>query len=69
MIRGRIDLLIPTAGGVALVDYKTDNVAGAALEQRAEGYKQQMRLYAKAIRTVAKAQIVGDASRVSDARD
>jgi ATP-dependent helicase/nuclease subunit A len=53
MVRGRIDLLVPTPAGLAVVDYKTDNVAGASLEQRVQAYSRQMRLYAEAIRNVA----------------
>jgi ATP-dependent helicase/nuclease subunit A len=53
MIRGRIDLLAPTPAGLALVDYKTDQVSGEALQWRAETYVQQMRFYARAIRTIA----------------
>jgi len=53
MIRGRIDLLVPTEWGLALIDYKTDRVSGPELEQRAQGYGRQMQLYAEAIRKVA----------------
>ena len=53
MIRGRIDLLVPTESGLAIVDYKTDRVSEPELEQRAQVYGRQMQLYAEAIRTVA----------------
>jgi ATP-dependent helicase/nuclease subunit A len=59
MIRGRIDLLVPTESGLAIVDYKTDRVSGAELEERAQTYGRQVRLYAEAIRTVAGQNIGG----------
>jgi len=59
MIRGRIDLLVPTPAGATIVDYKTDRVAGPELEMRIEAYSRQMRLYADAIRDVARQQIAG----------
>jgi ATP-dependent helicase/nuclease subunit A len=59
MVRGRIDLLVPTDAGAVIVDYKTDNVSGEALEQRAAAYSRQTRLYARAIRTVAGGRIAG----------
>jgi ATP-dependent helicase/nuclease subunit A len=57
MIRGRIDLLVPTPSGLSIVDYKTDRVSGPELDQRVETYGRQMRLYADAIRTVARREI------------
>jgi ATP-dependent helicase/nuclease subunit A len=53
MIRGRIDLLVPTPSGLSIVDYKTDKVTGLELDQRVETYSRQMRFYADAVRTVA----------------
>jgi len=52
MIRGRIDLLLPTDDGIDLVDYKTDRVTGDRLTERAEFYSGQMKLYAQAIARV-----------------
>jgi ATP-dependent helicase/nuclease subunit A len=57
MVRGRIDLLVPTSQGWLIVDYKTDRVDGAALEERATTYAGQLNIYAKAIR-----QLTGDES-------
>jgi len=59
MIRGRIDLLVPTPKGLIIVDYKTDKVTGPQLEQRVQTYARQMRFYADAIRTVARQEIAG----------
>jgi ATP-dependent helicase/nuclease subunit A len=57
MIRGRIDLLVPTPSGLTIVDYKTDKVSGLEMNPRVETYSRQMRLYAEAIRTVARREI------------
>ncbi len=54
MIRGRMDLLVPTAQGLTIIDYKTDNVTGKELNERAETYSRQMRFYAEAIKKVAR---------------
>jgi ATP-dependent helicase/nuclease subunit A len=59
MVRGRIDLLFPTGGGVAVVDYKTDDVSGPALLSRAETYRGQMRFYRQAIESVAGKKVAG----------
>jgi ATP-dependent helicase/nuclease subunit A len=53
MVRGRIDLLLPLPQGLAIVDYKTDNVSGQWIEQRKESYRAQMQLYRRAIEQVA----------------
>ena len=57
MIRGRIDLLVPTPRGLSIVDYKTDNVGGQEMNERVETYSRQMRFYAQAIKKVAKVPI------------
>jgi ATP-dependent helicase/nuclease subunit A len=57
MVRGRIDLLVPTPDGWMIVDYKTDRVEGDAMEDRAAMYAGQLDIYRKAI-----AQITGSAS-------
>jgi ATP-dependent helicase/nuclease subunit A len=57
MIRGRIDLLVPSPQGLSIIDYKTDNVSGPAMDERVETYSRQMRLYADAIHKVAQVRI------------
>jgi hypothetical protein len=59
MVRGRIDLLVPTDAGLLLVDYKTDNVTGDQLAERTESYKQQMNWYRDALEKIARAKITG----------
>jgi ATP-dependent helicase/nuclease subunit A len=57
MIRGRIDLLLPTPVGLTIIDYKTDKVTGQQLDERANSYSRQMDLYAQALEKVAKQKI------------
>ncbi len=49
MLRGRLDLLIPTPQGLVLIDYKTDNVSADAVGNRVEIYRQQLALYRDAL--------------------
>jgi ATP-dependent helicase/nuclease subunit A len=53
MIRGRIDLLVETAGGVAVVDYKTDRVGAGEVEERAESYRGQIEVYRRSVEDIA----------------
>jgi ATP-dependent exoDNAse (exonuclease V) beta subunit len=57
LLRGRVDLLVPMAGGYCLVDYKTDQVDGLELEARASDYRTQLDLYREALEPVLKVQI------------
>jgi ATP-dependent helicase/nuclease subunit A len=52
MVRGRLDVFVPLAGGGVIVDYKTDGVDAAAVPQRAEEYRGQVDQYRRAMRTV-----------------
>jgi ATP-dependent helicase/nuclease subunit A len=49
MVRGRIDVLIPTAQGGILIDYKTDNISPAAVPFRAQHHDGQLEQYREAI--------------------
>jgi ATP-dependent helicase/nuclease subunit A len=53
MIRGRIDVLVPTKAGLVIVDYKTDRVSREHVESHAETYRSQMQHYREAIETIA----------------
>lgn len=52
MLRGRIDALVPDTDGFAIVDYKTDNVAGPAVATRAEQYRPQVEHYRQAVERI-----------------
>jgi ATP-dependent helicase/nuclease subunit A len=63
MVRGRIDVLVPTARGIILIDYKTDDIPADAVLPRARLYEPQIQQYRQAVeqmtgRPVAAAQIV-----------
>jgi ATP-dependent helicase/nuclease subunit A len=49
MIRGRIDVLIPLADRCVVIDYKTDRIAGEAIDAQVEHHRAQISLYARAL--------------------
>ena len=49
MVRGRIDVMVPTDDGIVLVDYKTDRVTHETIDARAEFYRPQVESYSRAI--------------------
>jgi ATP-dependent helicase/nuclease subunit A len=59
IVRGRLDVLIPTDKGPVLVDYKTDHVWDEKLEQRVAQYRMQLHLYGEALKQVTGRQPVG----------
>jgi ATP-dependent helicase/nuclease subunit A len=53
MVRGRIDLLVPTPTGLIVVDYKTDYApTAAAVDVLAMRYGPQLRMYAQALERI-----------------
>ena len=52
VVRGVIDLLWNTPDGIEIADFKTDVVEGAALLRRIDLYKDQLRIYAEAVRKI-----------------
>ena len=53
IVEGKIDLLFEEPDGWVIVDYKTDNVSGTALEARFQNYRDQGRWYARAMKKAA----------------
>jgi ATP-dependent helicase/nuclease subunit A len=49
VVEGKIDLLFEEEEGWVVVDYKTDQVSGEALEQRFQFYREQGTWYAEAV--------------------
>jgi len=49
LVRGIIDCLLNDDGRWDVIDYKTDRVAGAALDERAGLYRGQLSIYAEAV--------------------
>ncbi len=48
VVQGLIDVVVRTPGGLVIIDFKTDRVSGEALQRRAEAYRGQVELYARA---------------------
>ncbi|MBA7655759.1 ATP-dependent helicase/nuclease subunit A [subsurface metagenome] len=48
VVQGIIDMLIITAGGVVIVDFKTDRIGAGKARERAELYRSQLELYGRA---------------------
>jgi ATP-dependent helicase/nuclease subunit A len=50
LLEGKIDLLFEESDDWVIVDYKTDDVSGEALDQRFQFYRKQGLGYARAVR-------------------
>lgn len=49
LLQGVIDCAVEKNGAYTIIDYKTDHVTGAAVQQRAELYRSQVNAYAEAL--------------------
>jgi len=58
VVQGIIDMLIRTPDGLVVVDFKTDNIAAGQTAERAELYREQLRLYGKAACAILKVEPV-----------
>ena len=54
MVRGRLDVMVPTEDGLVLVDYKTDRVTRETMEARAEFYRPQVESYSRAVEAIVR---------------
>jgi ATP-dependent helicase/nuclease subunit A len=52
VVQGLIDLLVQTPDGLFVIDFKTDRVSGSGVAKRAESYRGQLDLYAKAAASI-----------------
>jgi ATP-dependent helicase/nuclease subunit A len=52
VVQGIVDLIVPTAKGIALVDFKTDKISEQKVAERAALYQTQLALYTRAIQTI-----------------
>jgi ATP-dependent helicase/nuclease subunit A len=57
LVRGMIDLLVPTPGGWRVVDFKTDQVTAEQVPARAAGYATQLHYYRRAVESILKAPV------------
>jgi len=58
VVQGIIDMLIITAGGIIIVDFKTDRIAADNAKKRAELYRSQLELYARAAGSILKKSVL-----------
>ena len=48
VLQGIVDMIIPTADGLVIVDFKSDRISESEIPDRAEKHAQQLRLYTRA---------------------
>ena len=58
ILQGIIDMIIPVAEGLVIVDFKTDRIEQMHLSDRAARYAPQVRLYAQAAEAILKRPVV-----------
>jgi ATP-dependent helicase/nuclease subunit A len=58
LVQGVIDCLLERPEGFVLIDYKTDRVAAETVAARADSYRTQMALYARAVETIFRRPVV-----------
>jgi ATP-dependent exoDNAse (exonuclease V) beta subunit len=58
VVQGLIDLLVRTPEGLLVLDFKTDHVFGADVRQRAEVYRGQLELYARAATDICREKVL-----------
>jgi ATP-dependent exoDNAse (exonuclease V) beta subunit len=56
IVQGIIDMLIRTPHGLIVIDFKTDNISASQAAQRAELYRGQLDLYARAASKILNAE-------------
>ena len=54
VVQGIIDLLVRTAQGLVVIDFKTDKITAGKAEERAELYRRQLELYSRAACAILK---------------
>jgi ATP-dependent helicase/nuclease subunit A len=54
VVQGIIDLLVRTAQGLVVIDFKTDKIAAGQAQERAELYRRQLELYSRAACAILK---------------
>jgi ATP-dependent helicase/nuclease subunit A len=59
IVQGIIDMLIQTPKGLAVVDFKTDNITAEEVAERAELYRRQLELYGRAACAILKTRLLG----------
>ncbi len=58
VVQGLIDLLVRTPEGLLVIDFKTDRVSGEDVRKRAEVYRGQLELYARAAAAICRDKVL-----------
>ncbi len=58
IVQGIIDMLIQTPEGLVIIDFKTDRVSPKQVQERAELYRGQLELYARAAESILKTKTI-----------
>ena len=59
IVQGIIDILVEGPKGLLIIDFKTDRIAAAKAQERAEIYRQQLQLYGRAAEAVLETKVCG----------
>jgi len=54
IVQGIIDMLIQTPERLVIIDFKTDSITAGEVRERAELYRAQLNLYARAVSAILK---------------
>jgi ATP-dependent helicase/nuclease subunit A len=58
IIQGIIDMVVKTPDGIVIIDFKTDHISFAQLQQKSEHYSPQLKWYCRAAGEILKAEVV-----------
>ena len=58
VVQGLVDLLVHTPEGLVVIDFKTDRVSGDGVLRRAEVYRGQLELYARAASAICRDKVL-----------
>jgi len=58
IVQGIIDMLISTPNGLAVIDFKTDNITAEEVTQQAGLYRRQLELYGRAASEILKTKLL-----------
>jgi ATP-dependent helicase/nuclease subunit A len=58
IVQGIIDMLVQTSQGLIVIDFKTDDISAGQVTGRAELYRQQLTLYARAASAILKSESI-----------
>jgi ATP-dependent helicase/nuclease subunit A len=59
IIQGIIDMVVKTPDGIVIIDFKTDHISSAGVQQRAERYLPQLKWYCEAAGNILGVEVIG----------